>query len=112
MHFPTFILAAVTVVGTVNCAPAEPHNVGNNHLPANLNLPSGSIQIAEGVWYSNTTGVDWNNTYLATARASNQPLNINCCGLSTFENRASAASPLVSDCKKLRDKVSSVGGIW
>lgn len=66
-------------------------------------IPSGSVLIAEGVWHRNGTdnGTDLGHELWAHG--------INDCGASTFENRASAASPLVQDCWRLHDNIAGPG---
>lgn len=96
MHFLTFVLLVVTF-GLASCLPPPTSQ-------ETVSLASGTAQIAKGLWYSNVTETDKN---VVTQRAALDRL----CGDSTFENRASPASPKVMDCLKLYDNIAGPG-VW
>jgi hypothetical protein len=97
MQFFTLTLAIATLFSATRCAPTEPTNQPE--------LPVGSIQIAKGLWYSNTTTIASNDT--DPARSTSESVNV--CGQSTFENRVTEASPLAKDCLSLRDNIAGEG---
>ena len=99
-------LAGLALACTANCAPAEPANSGLD-VSIDFDLPPGSIQVAEGVWYSNTTLAAWKATDMAKGLSA----SVNTCGDSIFENRGSAASPLVKDCLHLHGNIAG-DGTW
>ncbi len=99
-------LAVLALACTANCVPAETAN-SRLMVSTDFDLPPGSVQVVEGVWYSNTTMAAWKNTSLTKGLSP----SVSTCGDSTFENRASTASPLVKDCLHLHDNI--VGdGTW
>ncbi len=99
-------LAVLVLASTTTSAPTEPANSGLD-VSTDFDPPPGSIQVAEGIWYSNSTIAAWKYTDLAKGLSA----FVSTCGDSTFENRASASSPLVKDCLRLHDNIAG-DGTW
>jgi hypothetical protein len=103
MRLSEFGLAVAALLGTCKAAPAGPIR---DSIPAPSNLIPGSIQIAEGVWYSNRTG-DASVAGLGQELAA----QISHCRVedSIYENQGSGGSPYVKDCWVLHDNIVGDG---
>lgn len=101
MQLFLLLLAIAALFVIIECAP-----LGSTHTTpsAIFKLSAGSIQIAEGLWFNNSTVTE---TGYGDHQLSAQTRN---CDESTIENRWNEAAPLVEDCWRLHNNI--VGSGW
>jgi hypothetical protein len=73
--------------------------------PENVELPTKSLPVVAGLGHGNITLSTGNNSIKAVSTFDR------FCRDATFENRVTAASPLVDDCLKLHDNIAG-SGTW
>ncbi|KAK3896686.1 putative necrosis-inducing factor-domain-containing protein [Staphylotrichum tortipilum] len=109
MRVLNLVPALTALLPLVHCIPSP--KIPANHVPRaadNIELPTKNAPIAEGLMHGNFSMSAQNNTGVGIKAVLTYD---HYCHDSTFENRVTAASPFVQDCRVLRENIDG-SGLW